>query len=208
MEVGAEAVAAAAASTLRLDEHVRERQRAVLSRLTTLGYLPPQAAAGRSGCFVHAGGFACDALGRRVLALSLTSSELDASYGEAGCAINIGEGVPLSCEHERRAGAVLAALCDELLRGMPTSLAQDEDELAAAATAALAADEAASPPSPSPAGSEGRAERRRLVCVRARLSRKRILAECRARADEWTGERCTATASFRRPWRINIKTSG
>ena len=137
-------------------------------------------------------------------ALAISDGEIQL-YGEAGCTINIGESVPLSCDHEQRVGRLLRTTCHLLLNSFATSLEEDEalltslpeeaGETADAAAGGIGAAEAAS------------ATRRRRQCLHSRISRKRCLSTCRERADAWVAQP-TATASFRRPWRINIKTSG
>ena len=163
----------------------KARQGAILEGLRTLGYLPPTTA--ELGGAVLAGGLVSDELGRHLQALSVTNVELG-MFGEAGCVINIGEGVPLSCEHEERVGRVLCAACDSLLAGFATPLHADEEALEA-----------------EPEGDH--ASRRLQLSIRSRLSRKRCLAACRASAAAWV-ERPTATGTLRRPWKVNIKTSG
>ena len=163
----------------------KARQGAILEGLRTLGYLPPTTA--ELGGAVLAGGLVSDELGRHLQALSVTNVELG-MFGEAGCVINIGEGVPLSCEHEQRVGRVLCAACDSLLAGFATPLHADEEALEA-----------------EPEGDH--ASRRLQLSIRSRLSRKRCLAACRASAAAWV-ERPTATGTLRRPWKVNIKTSG
>lgn len=165
---------------------VQAQHASIIHGLRSFGYLP-SGDEQRSGCSVLAGGLASDYLGRYLQALSVTETELG-MFGEAGCTINIGEGVPLSCDHEQRVGQLLHEVCTQTLAQFATSIEADET---------LLEDLMRSEHQPS----------RFQFAVRSRLSRKRALAACSCRAVAWV-ERPTATASLRRPWRVNIKTSG
>lgn len=103
--------------------------------------------------------------------LSLTKEELE-QYGIAGCAMNIGETVPLNVDHEQRVGKLLCSSSETLLKQFPTNIAEDEEILKR----------------------EGLPNRLRQS-VNSRLSRKRCLKECMDIAKAWV-ERPTATVSI------------
>jgi hypothetical protein len=101
--------------------HTTDEVRELLHKF---GYL----SADGDGPLVLSGGMVSDELGRLAQAYSVTEVELG-ELGAAGVAINIGEAVSLSMEHERRVGQLLSAACSEVLAGLPTSLAEDEAAL-------------------------------------------------------------------------------
>lgn len=140
---------------------------------------------------LFAGGYVSDSLGRYLQALALTETELSAEASPAevnACVLSIGEGVCLSVAHERRTGEVLVAACDELLEDFPTSAEEDEATLAGL-------DEEHGPD-------------RLRQALRSRLSRKRCLADVRARAAAWVERPTAAGGTLRRPWRVHVRTSG
>jgi len=157
---------------------LKQRRLQVLDGLRDLGYLPDRP-------FVLANGHASDSLGKVLQALVLSSDEFEL-YGDRGCVINIGEAVPLSMSQERRVGLLLECSCQQLLGAFETSIEEDEAILV---------------------GIESSARSRLKECVRARLSRKRCLLACQNRARVFV-EQPTATATLRRPWCVNIRTSG
>ena len=63
---------------------------------------------------VLSGGLCSDQLGNVLQVMCLSADEL-ALYGVQGCAVNIGETVPISREHETRVGMALAAACRHAL---------------------------------------------------------------------------------------------
>jgi len=193
VEVDETMMLSAAQTVLEASQQLRQKQLAVIAGLRRFGYLS-DASDGQSGCSIFAGGYACDSLGRYLQALSLSEDELR-TFGEGGCTINIGESVPISCDHERRVGQVLSQLCGGLLAESATSATEDEAILHALERASTGLDARAT-----------HTDRVR-ACVHARLSRKRALSSCRERADAWV-QRPTAMASLRRPWRVSIRTSG
>ena len=63
---------------------------------------------------VLSGGLCSDQLGNVLQVMCLSADEL-ALYGVQGCAVNIGETVPISRQHETRVGMALAAACRHAL---------------------------------------------------------------------------------------------
>lgn len=171
----------------------RAGQIEVLDALGQLRYLSGEAV-------VLPGGLVTDELGRTVQALCLAQEQLS-SVGAQGCAISIGEAVPLSVEHERRVGAVLSRACAELLEGFATGLEQDE---------ALLLELASRPPQHEATRDElaEEARRRQGFALRSRISRKRCLEACRAMCDAWVERPTAAGGTLRRPWKAYIRASG
>lgn len=136
--------------------------------------------------------------------LCLSEEEL-ALFGEQGCAVNIGETVPISRQHETRVGLALAAACRNFLAAMPTTLQEDESLLASLSAPGDGA------------GSSSTAERGAVVSedqndklrqsLHARLCTKRAVDKCREKCEIFVALP-TATATLRRPWKVNIRTSG
>lgn len=166
----------------------RAGQIEVLDALGHLRYLSGEAV-------VLPGGLVSDELGRTVQALCLAQEQLQ-SLGAQGCAISIGEAVPLSVEHERRVGAVLSSACAELLDGFATSLEHDQYLLLELTSR------------PRQDGQEEEARARRGHALRSRISRKRCLSACRAMCDAWVERPTAAGGTLRRPWKAYIRASG
>jgi hypothetical protein len=82
--------------------------------------------------------------------------------------MSIGEAVPLSLEVETQAGRVLAEVAETLLQNFPTTLVEDEALLAQGALP------------------------REMAALMFRISRKRLLQECRDRCLAWV-DRPTVT---------------
>jgi len=180
---------------------VDEQTEGVLAGLRRLDYLPGP---GSAGCSLFSGGYVSDDCGRFLQALSLTVDELEAYGGRDGCVISIGEGVALSLEHEARVGRVLVRTCENLLAGFPTSLRSDEAALLAAGTAAV--DDAVAPPKGEGVGA--RSARRQRAALRSRLGRKRCITAVLERARAWVERPTAAGGTLRRPWKVNVRTSG
>ena len=127
-----------------------------------------------------------------------------ALFGGQGCAVNIGETVPISRQHETRVGLALASACRRFLGAMPSTLQEDEALLASLPT-----------PTADVPGSAGEGRRESLEdktdrlrqSLHARLAKKRAVNKCREKCEVFVALP-TATATLRRPWKVNIRTSG
>jgi hypothetical protein len=176
----------------------RELSLDIIKQLRGLRYLP----ADEAPC-VFAGGIASDSLGMLLQAILVGVDELELLKTDKpalAAAINIGEGVPLSTDHERRVGLALGRLCTHALEVSGVDLRADE--------AQLLVNERATGRQPGVSLPLGAAPGKRAAeALRARISRARCLTDCAIKCAAWV-DRPTAMASLRRPWRANIRTSG
>jgi hypothetical protein len=95
--------------------------------------------------------------------------------------MSIGEAVPLSLEVETQAGRVLAEVAETLLQNFPTTLVEDEALLAQGALP------------------------REMAALMFRISRKRLLQECRDRCLAWV-DRPTVTGGTLRFYFFSTQT--
>ena len=133
--------------------------------------------------------------------LCLSEEEL-ALFGEQGCAVNIGETVPISRQHETRVGLALAAACRNFLAAMPTTVQEDEALLASLP----ATDDGGGTAERGAVVSDDQSDKLRQS-LHARLCTKRAVDQCRDKCEIFVALP-TATATLRRPWKVNIRTSG
>ena len=132
--------------------------------------------------------------------------ELD-QFGAAGCAINIGESVPLGTGFEERVALALSAACTLALGTFATTLAEDEAMLMSDRATLNSDGEAVDGGDGGSAGGRSALGNRLRQCLHARASRKRCIAQLRDKSDAFAA-RPTAMATLRRPWHANIRTSG
>ncbi|EKX50103.1 hypothetical protein GUITHDRAFT_103916 [Guillardia theta CCMP2712] len=167
-------------------QHLKVKQDEVMAALRRYSYISEEE---QEDYAIFPGGYASDGLGMLLQAKCLLDEELEA-FKVQGCALNIGETVPFSRDHETRVGHALIELCQQLLSSCPTSLQEDAKTLKAMGER-----------------SETQEERRRRICVVYRMSRKNYLHQTLDRCYQWV-KNPTATGTLRRPWKVNIKTSG
>jgi hypothetical protein len=176
----------------------RESREQVLEALRRFRYLEKDCELA-----VLAGGLCSDSLGNFMQVLCLSQDEL-ALFGEQGCAVNIGETVPISRQHETRVGLALAAACRNFLAGMPTTLQQDEALLTG--LPALPSDMQGVAEGGGGYDLEDKNGRLRQS-LHSRMAKKRAVDACREKCEIFVALP-TATATLRRPWKANIRTSG